>query len=91
MSNMISYEELQQRVTKLSAHVLEPTPIERKAVWDKLFCTAFIEQLQAGFALFNEDFVLLKCNPIYADFIRRHTPYTADQALGIGAFRLQAR
>lgn len=86
MSNVISYEELQQRVSKLSAHVLEPTPIERKTVWDKLFCTAFMEQLQAGFALFNEDFVLLKCNRVYADFITRHTPYTPEQALGTSHF-----
>jgi DNA-binding CsgD family transcriptional regulator len=36
--------------------------------------------------LFNEDFVLLKCNRVYADFIRKHTPYTVEQALGMTHF-----
>jgi PAS domain S-box-containing protein len=59
---------------------------ERTEVWEKLFCTASVEQLQAGFALFNEDFVLLRCNRVYADFISRHTPYTPEQALGMSHF-----
>lgn len=86
MPNLIPYEELQQRISKLSARVLEPAPAERKEVWEKLFCHASIEQLQAGFALFNEEFVLQKCNHVYADFISRHTPFTPEQALGMSHF-----
>lgn len=86
MPNLISYEDLRQRISKLSAHALEPEPAERKEVWDELFCTARMDQLQAGFALFSEDFVLLKCNQVYENFIIRHTPYRPEQALGMSHF-----
>jgi len=83
---MISYEELHQRVTELHKRVLNRTQIERKVVWERVLCDPFINILPAGFALFNEDFVLLKCNRVYADFIPRHTPYTAEKALGMSHF-----
>jgi len=86
MPNLISYEDLQQRIRRLSAHALEPEPAERKEVWDELFCTARMDQLQAGFALFSEDFVLLKCNQVYENFIIRHTPYRPEHALGMSHF-----
>jgi DNA-binding CsgD family transcriptional regulator len=42
--------------------------------------------MPAGFAFFNEDFVLQRCNAVYADFIRLHTPYHVEQALGMCHF-----
>jgi DNA-binding CsgD family transcriptional regulator len=86
MPNLISYEDLHERVAELNKRVLNRTQTERKAVWERVFCEPYIDRLPAGFALFNTDFVLLKCNLVYTDFIRRYTPYTVEQALGMRHF-----
>ncbi len=86
MQSRISHRDISQRVTELHKGVLNTTQTERKVVWERLLSEPPIEELTAGFALFNEDFVLLKCNRTYADFIRRHTPYTAEKAVGMRHF-----
>ncbi|MGA2402778.1 MAG: LuxR C-terminal-related transcriptional regulator [Syntrophobacteraceae bacterium] len=86
MQCTISHRDLNQRVTELHKGVLNTTQTERKAVWERLLAEPLIDELPAGFALFNEDFVLLKCNRTYGDFIRRHTPYTAEKAVGMSHF-----
>lgn len=86
MPNMISQEELHQRVMTLHERVFNRTQTERLDVWESLLGDPFIDRLPAGFALFDENFVLLKCNRVYGDFIRRHTPYTVEQALGMSHF-----
>lgn len=86
MKKAISHGYLSQKVTELRKRVLSTTPTQKKAVWEQIFGEQPIDELPAGFALFNEDFVLLKCNRTYADFIARHTPYTAKSALGMRHF-----
>jgi len=86
MQSTISPGDLNRRVTELYEGVLSTTQKEPKAVWEQLFCEPLIDELPAGFALFDEDFVLLKCNRSYADFICRHTPYTAGKAFGMRHF-----
>lgn len=86
MTGTLSYEELHKRVTRLQEGALGCTQVERKAVWDHLMCHPLIDRLPAGFAIFNEDFVLLNCNRVYAEYIRLHTPYTLEQALGMSHF-----
>lgn len=83
MTGMLSYEELQERVTRLQEGALGCTQAERKAVWEQLMSHPFIDRLPAGFAIFNEDFVLQNCNRVYSEYIRQHTPYTVEQALGM--------
>ncbi len=86
MQCTISHRDLNQRVTELHNGVLNATQTERKVVWERLLAEPLIDELHAGFALFNEDFVLLKCDRTYADFIRCHTPYTVEKALGMCHF-----
>ena len=86
MQGTISLTDLNQRVTELHSGVLHTTQTERKVALEQLLCEPLIDELHAGFALFNEDFVLERCNRAYADFIVRHTPYTAEKALGMCHF-----
>lgn len=79
MQGTISSSDLNQRVTELDNGVLDTTQTERKEAWEQLLREPLMDKTPAGFAIFNEDFVLTKCNRTYADFIGRHTPYTVEK------------
>ncbi|MBM3298838.1 MAG: hypothetical protein FJY85_02645, partial [Deltaproteobacteria bacterium] len=81
-----TYEELKQRVCELESRTLQTEQVEDAAVWDGLLRKPPVDNLPAGFAYFNEEFVLLDCNKAYKEFLRIHTPFTAEQASGMCHF-----
>lgn len=86
MSSQPTYEELKKRIAALESRSIQATRAEDVAVWESLLSEQVVDDLPAGLALFNEDFVLLKCNRAYAEFLRIHTPYDVEQALGMCHF-----
>lgn len=86
MHGVPTHEELEQRVRELEHRAVQPRHPEDSLVWEHLFSQAVMDNLPAGFAYFNQDFVLLKCNRVYADFLRIHTPYDVEQARGMCHF-----
>lgn len=67
-----------------------------EASWDKeskelilrqqLLSDSIINNIPSGIAFLDNNFILRKCNSAYEDLIRRYTPYTPEQALGMSYF-----
>ncbi|MFH1114381.1 MAG: LuxR C-terminal-related transcriptional regulator [Pseudomonadota bacterium] len=79
-------EELSKRVFELEHGILQSTDAYDSLAWERLLSEHVLDRLPAGLAYFSEDFVLLKCNRAYADFLTIHAPYDREQALGMCYF-----
>ncbi len=79
-------EDLRIQVCELVNQALEPRQAEDGVAWEQLFSLGVLDSFPAGCAFFNDQFTLLKCNHTYADFLRIHTPFRAEQALGMCHF-----
>lgn len=86
MKSAPTYEELNQRVKQFENRVLQKKDTEDILVWEQLLQNPIVHRLPAGFALYDDQFVLLRYNRIYADYVRMYTPYDAEQALGMSHF-----
>ena len=53
---------------------------------EKLLSDSVADNVPAGIALLDNEFVLRKYNPDYAELIRIYSPYTPEQALGMSYF-----
>jgi len=53
---------------------------------EKQLSESIIENTPAGIAFLDNDFVLRKCNRVYADLIRTYSPYTPEQVLGMSYY-----
>jgi len=53
---------------------------------ERLLGDSIIENVPAGIAFLDNDFVLRRCNRAYANLIETYTPYTPQQALGMSYF-----
>jgi len=53
---------------------------------EKLLSDSIIDNMPAGIAFLDNDFVLRKCNPAYTELIRIYTPYSPEQAIGMSYF-----
>jgi PAS domain S-box-containing protein len=80
--------ELEGRPCVLSMlqDITERKRVEAQLRREKQLSDAILENMPAGVAFFDNNFVLRRCNPIYADLIRTYTPYTPEQALGMCYF-----
>lgn len=80
--------ELEGRPCVLSMlqDITERKRVEAQLRREKQLSDAILENMPAGVAFFDNNFVLRRCNPVYADFIRTYTPYTPEQALGMSYF-----
>jgi len=81
-----TYEELNQRVKQFENRALPKKDPEDILVWEQLLQNPIVHHLPAGFALYDDQFVLLRYNRIYGDYVRKYTPYDAEQALGMSHF-----
>ncbi len=79
-------EGLSKRFTELEHGILQSADAYDSLAWDRLLSEQVLDQLPAGLAYYSNDFVLLKCNQAYADFLTIHTPYDREQALGMCYF-----
>lgn len=86
MTRTPTYNELKQRAMELEDRVLQQNQPEEMLVWASLFNEEMLNNLPMGIAYYDDDFVLLKCNRIYANWIRQHTPYDVEEALGMCHF-----
>ncbi len=82
MATKPTYEEFSKRVIHLERGILQSEDAYDSLAWERLLSEQALDRLPAGLAYFNEDFVLLKCNHAYADFLTIHTAYDREQALG---------
>ena len=69
-------------ITDITERKKEEERIKR----EKILSDSIVDNIPAGIAFLDNDFVLLKCNPSYAEFIRTYTPYTGEKALGMSYF-----
>ncbi len=53
---------------------------------EKMLSDSIIDNMPAGIAFLDNDFVLRKCNRAYEALIRTYTPYSPEQALGMSYF-----
>ncbi len=81
-----TYEELSKRVSELEQGILHSKDAYDSLPWELLLSEQALDRLPAGLAYYSEDFILLKCNQAYADFLSVHTPYDREQALGMCYF-----
>lgn len=86
MAAKATYEELSKRVIELEHGIMQSKDAYDSLSWENLLSEHVLERMPAGLAYFNEDFVLLKCNQAYADFLTIHAPYDCEQALGMCYF-----
>jgi len=89
MQYSTSYEDLGQIITQMKNKCLNRTQPEEMKVWERLMSNPIIDNLPAGFAYFDNDFVLKKYNRTYGDYIRKYTPYSPEEALGMCYFELK--
>ena len=53
---------------------------------EKRLSDSIVDNTPAGIAFLDNDFVLRRCNHVYAELLRIYTPYTPEQALGMSYF-----
>jgi PAS domain S-box-containing protein len=66
--------------------VAERKQMEQPLGRERLLGDSLIENIPAGIAFLDNDFVLLRCSRAYANLIETYTPYTPQQALGMSYF-----
>jgi DNA-binding CsgD family transcriptional regulator len=86
MKSLPTFEELHLRVKQFENRSLQEKEPEDALVWEQLLQNRILDRLPAGFALYDDQFVLLRYNRIYGDYVRMYTPYDAEQALGMSHF-----
>jgi PAS domain S-box-containing protein len=59
---------------------------EEAILREKLLSDSIVNNIPAGVAFLDNDFVLRKCNRGYGDMIRKYTPYTPEQAIGMSYY-----
>ncbi len=80
------YEELAERVRELEKESGARKRAEEALSKEKLLSDSISNNIPAGVAFLNNNFVLRKYNRAYAELIRIYTPYTPEQALGMSYF-----
>jgi len=66
--------------------ITERRQAEEEIIRGKLLSDSIVNNIPAGIAFLDNDFILRQCNRVYADLIRKYTPYTPEQALGMSYF-----
>jgi DNA-binding NarL/FixJ family response regulator len=84
-----SHEELGQIIKQMEDKCLNRNQPEEIEVWERMMSNPIIDNLPAGLAYFDNDFVLKKYNRIYGDYIRKYSPYSPEEALGMCYFKLK--
>ncbi|MBM4136517.1 MAG: PAS domain S-box protein, partial [Nitrospira sp.] len=59
---------------------------EESVARENLLNEAIVNNIPAGIAFLDNDFILRKCNYVYSDLIRTYTPYTPEKAIGMSYF-----
>ena len=77
-----TYEKLFTQAIELEDKALHSTAAFDSLAWERLISEQNLDSLPTGLAYFNEDFLLLKCNQAYSDFLSLYSPYDREQALG---------
>ena len=57
-----TYEELNQRVKQFENRALQEKETEDILVWEQLLRNPMVDRLPAGFALYDDQFVVLRYN-----------------------------
>jgi len=78
--------ELLKANQKLEEDINEHKRAEEAIIREKLLIDSIVDNTPAGIAFLDNDFVLRRCNHVYAELIRIYTPYTPEQALGMSYF-----
>ena len=100
MSNKPTYEELEHQVKNLKKERLTLKRLEEawreseelcrlseeEILREKLLSDYIVDNTPAGIAFLDNDFVLRRCNRLYAELIRNYSPYTPEQAMGMSYF-----
>lgn len=73
-------------VLSMLQDITERKRMEAELRREKQISDSILENMPAGVAFFDNDFVLRRYNPVYANLIRTYTPYTPEQALGMCYF-----
>jgi PAS domain S-box-containing protein len=60
--------------------------VEEAIIREKMLSDSIVNNIPAGIAFLDNDFILRQCNRAYADLIRKYTPYTPEQALGMSYY-----
>ena len=77
------------KVTNLVFTLVEVTDrvlAEQRLLREKALNEDIVRNMPAGIAFLDNDFVLKKCNPPYGEMIKKYTPYSPEQALGMSYF-----
>lgn len=80
------YEELAERVRELEKESDARKRAEEALLKEKLLSDSISDNIPAGVAFLDNNFVLRKYNRAYAELIRIYTPYTPERALGMSYF-----
>ena len=66
--------------------ISERKMVEEKALRERRLNESIVNYMPAGVAFLDNGFILRKFNALYAGMIRKYTPYTPDEALGMCYF-----
>jgi len=86
MNHALTGDEIVQRVSEMRAGILRDRFAASVDFCDNLFGEQVIHDLPVGFAYYNDQFVLQRCNRTYADYVRMYTPFEIEKALGMSHF-----
>ncbi len=78
-----SSDEIIQRVKDFNNGILQTTFVEDIVFCEQLFNSTLIHQLPVGFAYYDDQFVLQKCNKTYAKYLKSYTPFNRETAMGM--------
>jgi PAS domain S-box-containing protein len=70
----------------IARDITERKRAEESLKKEKMLSDSIIENMPAGIAFLDNDFVLRKCNRAYEALIYTYTPYSPEQALGMSYF-----
>jgi len=86
MGHAIPGDDIVKRVRELENGVLQAPFADDSSFCEQLFHYPVTHHLPVGFAFYDDQFVLQKCNRTYGDYVRTYTPFDIERALGMSHF-----
>jgi len=79
-------DQIEQRYRELSDRTLKERLPQDSSQWLTLFNYQLLDNIPAGVAFLDRDFILRKQNRTYANYLRNYSPINPDKAIGKSYF-----
>jgi DNA-binding CsgD family transcriptional regulator len=77
-----TFDQIEQRYRELRDRTLRQRLPQGSSEWFSIFDDRLLDNIPAGVAFLDRDFILRKQNRTYADYLRLYSPVNPDKAIG---------